>query len=371
MGEHRVAAPATGRRLSLGLALVTVGLLAWMPVPFGGAPAPPDRAEPLRVMAFGDSITRDGMPGEGYRGPLRDLLVGQDHLEIEFVGTQRNGNSELAHEGHGGFRIDQLRGLVDEAMASQAPDVVLLHAGSNDIGQGNLAWIVAARLQDLTSRICTLRPRADLFVASIIPIVGLERVVDAYNAQIPGIVAQLQVGGCRAHFVDLHAVVAENELPDKVHPDPEGYQRLAEAWYPLVRKAYEGAFAAAVPSSVNDDVLLYTGDWQHDIDRPGAYRSDRHVSAKAGDTAAYGFSGSVVVIGSRGPDGGVAAISVDGGAATMVDLYAPQEQQQVAVYRSPSAGPGGHVLTVRVAGPTDPASGGTAVTIDRLDLAGP
>lgn len=370
MGEHRTVARPVGRRLSLGLALLAVGVTAWMPMSPAGAPALPERAEPLRVMAFGDSITRDGMPGEGYRGPLRDLLIGQDGLKIEFVGTQHNGTSELAHEGHGGFRIDQLREVLDEALAAQAPDVVLLHAGSNDIGQGYPPWIAAQRLEELTGRVCRLRPQVDLFVGSIIPIVGLEQEVDAYNAQIPAIVARLQVAGCRAHYVDLNRVVAENELPDKVHPDPDGYGKLAAAWYPLVRKAYAGAFEGLVPSSVNDDVLLYAGSWQHEGDRPGAYWSDRHVSSDLGDTAAYGYAGSVVVIGSRGPDGGLAAISVDGGPETTVDFYAPQAQEQVEVYRSPPAGPDPHVLTVRVAGRGDPASSGAVVGIDRLDLAG-
>jgi lysophospholipase L1-like esterase len=368
MGEHRTVARPAGRRLSLGLALLAVGVTAWMPTSPAGAPALPARAEPLRVMALGDSITQDGMPGEGYRGPLRDLLIGQDDLKIEFVGSRRNGNSELAHEGHGGFRIDQLRAVLDEAMASQAPDVVLLHAGSNDIGQGYPPWIAAQRLEELTGRICRLRPLLDLFVASIIPIVGLDQAVDAFNAQIPAIVARLQVGGCRAHFVDMNPVITENELPDRVHPDPEGYGKLAAAWYPQVRRAYAGTFEEVVPSSVNDDVLLYTGNWQRDIDRPGAYWSDRHVSSDIGDTAAYGHVGSVVVIGSLGPDGGLAAISVDGGPETTVDFFAPEVQEQVVVFRSPPAGPDPHVLTVRVAGVRDPASSGTAVAIDRLDL---
>src|SRR5690349_12885605 len=64
----------------------------------------------VRVMPLGDSIT-DGfnVPG-GYRVGLWQRLV-SGGFSVDFVGTGFNGPASLGdhdHEGHSGFRIDQI-----------------------------------------------------------------------------------------------------------------------------------------------------------------------------------------------------------------------------------------------------------------------
>ncbi|MGN6725528.1 MAG: GDSL-type esterase/lipase family protein [Tepidisphaeraceae bacterium] len=67
-------------------------------------------AEPIRVMPLGDSITAGTTPG-GYRGPMADRLTQQYGVPVITVGTQTDASlppGHQAHEGHGGWRIDQL-----------------------------------------------------------------------------------------------------------------------------------------------------------------------------------------------------------------------------------------------------------------------
>ncbi len=356
---------------SLVLAGVTGGYVLVSEHMTGPAP----RATPLRVMPLGDSITlgpdQDGGISGGWRPLLADELVHRDGLDVQFVGSQQSGTPPLDHEGHGGWRIDQIRAIVDGAMATYAPDVVLLHVGTNDVGQRLDLAGAPARLADLTARICRDRPGVDLVVASIIPIGSLEPLIDAYDATIPGIVGGLQQAGCRAHLVDMRDAVPSTELFDGVHPDRAGYAAMAAVWAPVVRSIYSGD-GGTLPGSVDDDVLRYAGSWSQDHERPGAWFSDEHHSGSTGDVASWTFRGTgVAVAGATGPSGGIAAVSIDGGPDAAVDYYAPSAAEQVTVYRSPALAAGvAHTVRVRVTGSADPASTGTTVSLDRLNVTG-
>jgi autotransporter-associated beta strand protein len=66
---------------------------------------------------------------------------------------------------------------------------------------------------------------------------------------------------------------------------------------------------------------------------------------------------------------GIAAVSIDGGPETMVDLYENDGTGDcLLAYTSPLLTPGSHTFTVRVTGTKDAASGGTIVSIDRFDI---
>ncbi len=350
-------------------ALVAVALAAGLGPAGRGADGP--GGPPLVVMPMGDSITlgadEGGGFGDGYRLPLHDLLAARG-VPARFAGGQPSVRPDLGHEGHGGWRIDQLRAVVDGALDAHRPDVVLLQIGANDIGQQHALDRAPHRLHELAGRICARRPGVALLVASILPIAGLEPLVAAYNAWVPGIVGGLQRGGCAARFVDLHAAVPVSGLFDGVHPRRESYARMAEVWAGEVAAVARLGRTPAAPGAVNDDALLYTGYWVR-AERAAAHRGDAHTSANTGDVAELGFSGPVVLRGARGPDGGIAAVSVDGGPETLVDHYAPVPEEQAVLHRSPSPGPGWHVLRIRVVGRSAPASTGTAVTVDRVDAA--
>src|SRR5689334_22657252 len=66
-------------------------------------------ATPVSVMPLGDSITA-GSAG-GYRKPMVRVLAETCHCAITTVGSQTDDSlpaGQQAHEGHGGWRIDQL-----------------------------------------------------------------------------------------------------------------------------------------------------------------------------------------------------------------------------------------------------------------------
>ncbi|GAA2804051.1 hypothetical protein [Kribbella solani] len=66
--------------------------------------------------------------------------------------------SRPGREGHGGWVIDQLTAIAADRMRTYQPDVVLLHAGANDVlGNVNLAT-APARLENLIRTMLTARP---------------------------------------------------------------------------------------------------------------------------------------------------------------------------------------------------------------------
>lgn len=203
----------------------------------------------LNLMPLGDSITLGQLTGVsdftlngGYRTLLWQKLVQQDGDKINFVGTQSNGPSTLGdkdHEGHSGWRIDDIRNSIDSWMAANPPDIVLLHIGTNDIVQQYNLSTAPARLQDLISRICTDKPGVHIIVAAIIVRPGLDSYVNAYNAAIPGIVTSEQNSGCQASYINMNPVLTGSDLgSDSTHPLPEGYDKMANVWYPAVTTLY-------------------------------------------------------------------------------------------------------------------------------------
>ena len=201
------------------------------------AAAEPARAraagfEALRVMPLGDSITKGtgSATRSSYRIALAERLL-RGGLEINYVGSQSNGTGgDTEHEGHGGWAIEELAAQLDDWLVEARPDVVLLHAGSNNIKQGDGPFTTARKLSGLLDQIRAARPQAHIFVAQIISSrVPRELAQDRiYNRLIPRLVAgrndplirvvdQSTVGG-----IDLH---------DLRHPNDFGYAKMAWNWY--------------------------------------------------------------------------------------------------------------------------------------------
>ncbi len=214
--------------------------------------APPAPATPVKIMPLGDSITLgwNYYPGTsypapgGYRTLLWQKLVQQDGKNIDFVGSLSSGPSTLGdkdHEGHSGWRIDQIRANVDIYMASAQPDVVLLAIGTNDILQNYDLPNAPSRLQDLVGRICTDKPSTHIVVSTIPPRPGLDSRVNAYNAAVPGIVAASESTGCDTRYFNMNSYLVASDIAtsDNTHPTMAGYDKMAEAWYPYVSSLYD------------------------------------------------------------------------------------------------------------------------------------
>jgi lysophospholipase L1-like esterase len=191
----------------------------------------------VRVMPLGDSIN-DGtqVPG-GYRIGLWQRFSSNGN-RIDFVGSQFNGPAGLGdhdHEGHGGWRIDQIDANIVGWMRTFTPRTVLLHIGTNDVAQNRDLPNAPARLSALIDKITNTAPDTYVFVATIIRFPGLDARVNAFNGAIPGIVQQKVNAGRRVHLVQMNPALTAADLIDGVHPTAGGYDKMATVWFNALR----------------------------------------------------------------------------------------------------------------------------------------
>ncbi|MPY93240.1 MAG: hypothetical protein GEV08_09280 [Acidimicrobiia bacterium] len=189
-------------------------------------------ASPVRILTVGDSITA----GPYYRAPLQRLLAADD-CQVDFVGSavdedpDQPGLSDPDHEGHGGWRADQVADNARAWAEAAEPDVILLYVGVNDFyGSASAPGDdVATVVADVTRAVEELRagaPEATLLVARIMPAVGLEAQVPELNAAVA------QLAGDGVTIVDFEAGFEHaKDTVDGVHPSPDAAERMAEVWY--------------------------------------------------------------------------------------------------------------------------------------------
>jgi lysophospholipase L1-like esterase len=186
----------------------------------------------VRVMPLGDSIT-DGVPTPGgYRIDLWQKFQ-EGGYSVDFVGSLRNGPSSLGdqdHEGHSGWTIEQIDSNISGWLGAYTPQTILLHIGTNDM-YGSDPGGAPSRLATLVDRITTESPDTELFVATIIPISFADSTVQAFNAEIPGIVQSAVDAGKRVHLVEMYSALTAADLADGVHPNAGGYSKMATVWY--------------------------------------------------------------------------------------------------------------------------------------------
>jgi lysophospholipase L1-like esterase len=208
----------------------------------GGNPASADvsgsPSEPVRIMPLGDSITKGlgSSTMDGYRADLSARLTaaGVDH---DFVGTAQDGiGTDTDHEGHSGWRIDQVHAQVTDWMQATAPDVVLLNLGTNDALQNYQTDAAPARLSLLIDAILASSPTVRVVVAKLVishlpPRPWVTPAVHHLNTAVPTVV---QTKGARVSLADLSRVSWRNTT-DGVHPNDLGYRQIAFQWFQALR----------------------------------------------------------------------------------------------------------------------------------------
>ena len=178
----------------------------------------------LTVLPLGDSITfgcgSDAAPPDwfaccpstsgGYRAPLWAALNGSGiNASVLMVGTESDGPDwvpveQRAHEGHPGWTISGIHGL-RSIWQKLAPSVVLLTAGTNDVGQGHSNASMASDMEALLKDLRADLPAGRVFMTSILNLPdsqnpGFRNTIDYYNeVTLPPLAAKYGVD-----FVDIN-----------------------------------------------------------------------------------------------------------------------------------------------------------------------
>lgn len=197
-------------------------------------------------MGVGDSITHGkqggsiNVDGNGYRRQLWwDITDNPKH----FVGSQLAGNMPDPYsEGYDGAIIQDIATFINSSLSSMRPNVVLIHAGTNDMNRPIDPPNAPERLGAMIDEVVSVCPDAAVLVAEIITTNYTESAAEltqTYNAAIPGVVSARADNGKQVLLVDMSNLLTLDELTDGIHPTDEGYGKMADAWFAGIQQAAE------------------------------------------------------------------------------------------------------------------------------------
>jgi lysophospholipase L1-like esterase len=209
---------------------------------------------PLRIMPVGDSITYGIPVAGGYRAPLYRLLTNGGY-NVDFVGTQTgNGTPSLPdpdHEGYSGWRIRDIDSIILNVLnAVPAPDIILLLIGTNDYGGNDDPGHATNRLEALIVKMANTRPNARIIVANLLARGEPydTQIRTTFNPLLPGICERQRALGRQVFFNDLRSAVPLSDMPDNLHPNQLGYNKMATNWFAAIQailRAETGPYAIA------------------------------------------------------------------------------------------------------------------------------
>jgi lysophospholipase L1-like esterase len=194
-------------------------------------------AEPLKVMAIGDSITvgTGSSHGGGYRAAFWERMRDAG-VEVDMVGGKVGGPETFdnRHQGYTQMPLHELSAGIHDKLRTFEPDVVLLLQGTDETREASFSpHAFAANLNVMIDRIFTARPGARLLIGTLPPTKfgrseGARRAV---NELLRRTVRERAERGQAVLIVDVYAMLdSAREMSDANHPNDAGYERIGEAF---------------------------------------------------------------------------------------------------------------------------------------------
>jgi GDSL-like Lipase/Acylhydrolase family len=132
-------------------------------------------------------------------------------------------------------------------------------------------------------------------------------------------------------------------------------------------KINDNTISSTATASPELNTFKYTGNWN--IARESnAYQGDSHWTNETNASYEVKFYGSQAQLFSiSNPWGGIAGVSVDGGAEQLIDTYGTDWRNR-SFFKTDVLATGEHTIRVRVTGQRNAASGDHMIAIDRLEV---
>jgi len=231
--------------------------------------SPARAADVVKIMPLGDSITRGYYGSDydwGYRQPLYVALT-NDGYDFDFVGSRADGNFPgPQHEGYDGWHADEIldgrtsnpsAGKLEEWLDDHQPDVVLLHIGTNDITSGDQD---ANEVSDILDVIDDYEDNASKQVMVVLALIinrqTYSPATTQFNNDVNAMAMNRIAGGDNIIIVDMESALDYvTDMYDNLHPNDDGYVKMAGVWYPVLVDYLEKktlAIYAEAGGSVND-----------------------------------------------------------------------------------------------------------------------
>jgi lysophospholipase L1-like esterase len=202
-----------------------------------------------RIMPLGDSIT-DGVAEStddtGYRRSLY-LQLTDEGYNIDFVGSLSGGipnDFDKNHEGHRGWKAigGQEGGIAPNVynwLDTNPADIVLLHIGTNDVSSGDED---ASEVEAILNNIDQWESDNSALVTVIMARITLRNdplnpETIAFNDAVETMALDRIDIGDDIVIVDIeNALTYPDDLADTVHPDNNGYDKMADVWFSTLQQ---------------------------------------------------------------------------------------------------------------------------------------
>jgi lysophospholipase L1-like esterase len=196
------------------------------------------------IVALGDSTTA-GTPQ--FRSPLEAPPSGLGEIKSQYAYWLMQGHPDwqVLNRGVNGERSDQIAARFDRDVLRATPAAVVIVAGVNDVYQGYAVDRVKAELRAMYDRAAAAH--IPVVAGSILPYNSATAQQNAKMHEINAWMAAEAARDGHLTFVDTRkATAAPGNIdrlagsPDGLHPDIDGYRRMAEALEPVIQQALMG-----------------------------------------------------------------------------------------------------------------------------------
>ncbi len=262
------------------------------------------QTSPARIMPLGNSITQARAGRNSYRRPLWHRLT-EAGYQVDFVGSQNtnhegppaNADFDQDHEGHWGWRADQLLGGIPGWVQAHQPDIVLMHAGSNDMFQGQDINSTVSELEQIIDQLRAVNPQVKILLAKLIEPTewnGRWERIRELNQAIPAIASRKHTDQSPVILVDqTQGFNADYDTYDGVHPNSAGESKMADRWFEALARILAPdtpAPAPVLPPPTASTPPPVSGSF------PGYYQLIARHSGKAVDVVAASYDDGARVI---------------------------------------------------------------------------
>ncbi|MDW7690676.1 fibronectin type III domain-containing protein [Flammeovirgaceae bacterium SG7u.111] len=250
----------------------------------------------VRIMPLGNSITFDNntyhnlnntplIERKGYRRPLDSLLTLNGYA-FDFVGSQQAGDPnvfDIDNEGYPGMSIDFIKDRVYNLLTANPAQYIMLHIGTNDLGVGTPASR-AQKVADLLDEVDRYETdngvEITVLLAKIINVAPNNAAdVTNFNAEVELmaqdrinndgdkiVVVDMEVGAGLVYQVDDSAPYNDGDFHDNLHPNDNGYVKMAHVWYGMLQPLLDGSPIVTTPAKPTNLALSLVGgnfelDW--------------------------------------------------------------------------------------------------------------
>jgi lysophospholipase L1-like esterase len=197
------------------------------------------------IVCLGDSTTA-GTPL--FKSPIEAPPDGEGDERSQFAYWLRQAHPEwqVLNRGVNGERSDEIARRFDRDVAANHAHVVVVIAGVNDVYQGRPARHVTAELEAMYARGRATGMR--VIAGTIVPyntatadqnarMHAINDWIRDYAAKNPG---WMWFADTRQAAADPGNIDRLSGSPDGLHPDIDGYRRMADALEPAIRSALAG-----------------------------------------------------------------------------------------------------------------------------------